>query len=97
MEHLEKLIIDLKESLEREIREVQAGIGRVEIRFDNQANRLDRQGALLQTGSRWTARMNEWAEKVDQALDAKDRQIMDLIERLDKLERRNGHNGHAPV
>ena len=94
MEHLERLIVDLKESLEREIREVRAGISRLETRFDNQANRLDRHAALLQTGSRWSARMNEWAEKVDEALEAKDRQISELSERLEKLERRNGHSGN---
>ena len=43
--------------------------------------------------------MNEWAEKVDEALEAKDRQIMELTERLNKLERRSGHNGngHTPA
>jgi predicted RNase H-like nuclease (RuvC/YqgF family) len=88
------VIVDLKESLEREIREVRAGISRLEIRFDNRANRLDRHAALLQTGSRWSARMNEWAEKVDEALEAKDRQISELSGRLEKLERRNRYNGH---
>jgi predicted nucleic acid-binding Zn-ribbon protein len=91
MEHLERLITDLKESLEREIREVRSGIARLETRFDTQAARLDRQGALLQTGSRWTGRMNDWSEKVDQALETKDREIAELRARLEKLERRNGN------
>ena len=54
MEHLEKLIIDLKDSLEREIhalnRNVETGFTEMKTRFDNQANRLDRHAALLQTG-----------------------------------------------
>src|SRR6266436_877300 len=68
-ESLSHLITNVKESLEREIRsnlEIMVG------RFDSQAARLDRQGGLLLTGSRWTARMNEWPEKVDGLLEAKD-------------------------
>jgi hypothetical protein len=88
MDHLEQLIIDLKESLEREMR---SGFARIETRFDTQAARLDRHAALLQTGSRWTGRMNDWAEKIDQALEAKDREVAELKARLEKLERGNGH------
>jgi hypothetical protein len=33
--------------------------------------------------------MDVWAEKVDAALEAKDRQIADLRERLQRLERRS--------
>lgn len=99
MEHLEKLIIDLKESLEREIQgvgrdlreEMRTGFARIENRFDIQAARLDRHAALLQTGSRWTARMNDWAEKIDQSLETQNREIAELRARLEKLERRNGH------
>jgi hypothetical protein len=58
--------------------------------LDIQATRLERQGALIQTGSRWTARMNDWAEKVDSALEEKDKQIAELAARLAKLEKRNG-------
>ena len=90
MEHLEKLIIDLKESLEREMRQ---GFADLRVRFDNQATRLDRQGGLLQTGNRWIARTNDWTEKVDQALATKDREIAELRMRLEKLEKRNGNSG----
>jgi hypothetical protein len=48
---IERLLVDVKESLERDIlglREL------ITTRFDTQAARLERQGALLQTGSRWT-------------------------------------------
>ena len=68
---------------------MRAGFARIEVRFDNQAARLDRHAALLQTGSRWTGRMNDWAEKVDQAFETKDREIAELRARLEKLERRN--------
>ncbi len=47
--------------------------------FDLQAARLDRQGALLQSGSRWTANMNDRSEKIDQSLEQ-------ITKRIEKLE-----------
>lgn len=88
--HLERLILDMKDSLEREIgglrQEMRDGFAHVNGRFDSQASRLERHAALLQTGSRWTNRMNEWAERVDRALENKDREIAELRSRLEKLE-----------
>jgi hypothetical protein len=54
---LEKLILDLKESLEREIHSFR---DQVISRFDVQANRLERHAMLWQTGRRWSAGMDEW-------------------------------------
>jgi phage shock protein A len=85
--NVERLIVDFKESFEREIHEFRE---EMKTRFDNQAARMERQGAFIQTGSRWTARMNEWSEKVDAALEQKDKQIAALTERVDKLERGKG-------
>jgi hypothetical protein len=89
------LITDVKESLEREIqglgREMREGFAQVTTRFDTQATRLDRHAALWQTGRRWSGRMDDWAEKVDAALETKDREIADLRARLKKLEESNGH------
>jgi hypothetical protein len=89
------LITDVKESLEREIqglaREMREGFAQVNTRFDTQAVRLDRHAALWQTGRRWSGRMDDWAEKVDAALEAKDREIADLRDRLKKLEDSKGH------
>jgi len=89
------LITDVKESLEREIqglaREMREGFAQVNTRFDTQAVRLDRHAALWQTGRRWSGRMDDWAEKVDAALEAKDREIADLRDRLKKLEESKGH------
>jgi hypothetical protein len=79
-----KLLTDLKESLEREIRD---GFAAITTRLDNQGARLDRQGGLIQNGSRWTASMNEWSERIDAALETKDREIAELRQRLDDLER----------
>jgi hypothetical protein len=98
MSNLEQLIIDMKESLEREIigvrdslrQEMRTGFSQINTRFDAQAARLDRHAALLQTGSRWTGRMNDWAEKIDAALEEKNREIAELRARLDRLESRGG-------
>jgi hypothetical protein len=85
MSELERLIVDMKESL---VREIHAFRDEMRTRFDTQAIRLDRQGALIQTGSRWTNRMNKWAEKFDAALEVKDREIAELRERLTRLEQK---------
>jgi hypothetical protein len=82
------LITDVKESLEREIRE---GFAQVTTRFDTQATRLDRHAALWQTGRRWSGRMDDWAEKVDAALETKDREIAELRARIGKLEASKDH------
>lgn len=93
MENLEFLIVDLKESLERELsglrHEVQQGVAQLNSRFDTQAARLERHAGLWQTGARWSSRMDAWAEKVDAALEAKDREIAELRERLVRLERKS--------
>lgn len=62
------LLTDVKESLERQIENLSS-------RFDAQAIRLDRQAAMLQTGSRWTNRMIAWSEKVDVQLDKRIQEI----------------------
>jgi hypothetical protein len=85
IKNLERLIIDYMESMEWEMKDIRASLARLETRFDTQAIRLDRQGALLQAGSRWSTRMNGWAERVDKALD---REISELKIRIEKLERR---------
>ncbi len=93
MEHLEQLIVDLKDSLERELggvrAEIHQGLAQLNTRFDTQAARLERHAGLWQTGARWSRRMDDWAEKVDAALEAKDREIADLRERLQRIERRS--------
>ena len=87
LNNLERLLIDFKESLERDIQSLR---DLITTRFDTQAARLERQGALVQTGSRWTSRMGDWSEKVDAALEQKDKQIAELIRRIEKLESAQG-------
>jgi hypothetical protein len=43
---------------------------------------------LIQTGKGWKARMNEWAERIDLALEEKDKQIAELAARVAKLEKK---------
>lgn len=90
---LDRAAGEMKELMDRKIDRVidlmQLYMERLDTRFENQATRMDRQAALIQTGSRWTGRMNEWPERIDTALGIKDRQIADLAERIRKLEDRN--------
>jgi chromosome segregation ATPase len=88
--NLERLIIDLKESVERDIQGLRESVDSLHTRFDTQAARIERQGALIQTGSRWTSRMGDWSEKVDAALEHKDKQIVELTRRIEKLESAQG-------
>ncbi len=85
-DRLENLLIEVKESLEREMRE---GFQSLAVRLDNQASRLERHASLWQTGRRWSSRMDDWAERVDAALEVKDKQIAELRERIERLEKRN--------
>ncbi|MGA2117554.1 MAG: hypothetical protein ABSH56_22685 [Bryobacteraceae bacterium] len=57
-------------------------------RFDNQSDRLDRQAGLLQTGRVWTVRTDARIDKVESALEEKDRQIDAISERVRRLEER---------
>jgi len=93
VDNLEHLIMDLKESLERQLTglelKVDRGFAEVRDRLDTQSSRLERQGGIVQAGARWTSRMDNWAERVDVALEAKDREIADLRERIARLERKS--------
>jgi hypothetical protein len=72
-ESLEHLVLDLKESLERQIvtseeatrKELHEAVVEFRARYDNQSGRLDRHAALWQTGRRWSAKMDDWAQKME--------------------------------
>src|SRR3974377_1282580 len=87
---LADLITNVKGSLEAEfksgISDVRHDIKDLGVRFDNQAARMERHAALLQTGNRWIGRLHDWSAKVDAALEVKDKQIAELNERVRKLE-----------
>ena len=88
IENLVTLITSVKESLEREIAGVRKEIGAVITRLDNFSARLDRQAGILQAGTRRLAGLDDWAERIDKALEIKDREIAELSERLSRLEKR---------
>lgn len=99
-EELAKLISSVSDSLHREIlgvrdslrQEMHEGFTRVTERFDLMETRLDRHGALLQTGARWSARMSIWSEDIDREQSQSDKKIADLEKRMRDLERKkNGH------
>jgi len=93
--NLEHLVLDLKDSLERQIvtseeatrQGLHEAVVEFRARYDNQSGRLDRHAALWQTGRRWSAKMDDWAQKIDSALAVKDREIGELRDRIQKLER----------
>jgi hypothetical protein len=78
-EAIATLVVQVKESLERQIENLAS-------RFDAQAIRLDRQAAMLQTGARWTNRMIAWSEKVDVQLDKRIQEIGELRSRVERLD-----------
>lgn len=82
----ERLIALIQSSFDR----IDQQFHEVTTRFDTQAARMERHAVLLQTGSRQISKINDWADKVDAALDKKDQQIAELWERLRKLEKGNG-------
>lgn len=83
-------VVRLIEGLSNEISELRAelrnAIERIETMVQIQGGRLERHGALLQTGSRWTARMNRWFENNDRMLAIMDERNERLEQRLRKLE-----------
>ena len=101
---LEQSIIDMKDSLEREMHGMEARLisrfDKIELRFEAQAARLDRLDTTIRAGGRWTSGMIDWASKVDTSLDGFGKQILAIDEeiaeagkRLAKLERdTNGSN-----
>jgi hypothetical protein len=77
--NLEKLMMDTKECLERELHSFR----------DERVSRLDPpagrcQTLLWETGRRWSYGMDTWAAKIESALETKDRQIADLARRIDE-------------
>src|SRR3954454_18191174 len=80
VEHLERLILDLKESLEREFEGIRADLRAALDRQEIASTRLDRHAASIQTGRRFFARQQDWADRTDANLDR-------LAKRLDAVEK----------
>jgi predicted nucleic acid-binding Zn-ribbon protein len=83
--NLERLIVDVKESLETEMK---TGFTSLNTKMDDISIRLDRHAGLLRSGGQRIVRLDDWAEKVDKSLEAKDREIAELRERVIRLEQK---------
>jgi chromosome segregation ATPase len=90
--NLERLIVDVKESLETEMgslqTEMKAGFSSLNTKLDDNSIRLDRHAGLLRSGGQRIVKLDDWAEKVDKSLETKDREIAELRERVLRLERK---------
>ena len=84
-DNLERLMVDIKESLETEMH---SGFASLNTKLDDISTRSDRQAGLLRSGGQRIARLDDWAEKVDKSLEAKDRDIAELRDRVIRLEQR---------
>jgi predicted nucleic acid-binding Zn-ribbon protein len=91
-DNLERLMLDIKESLETEMggldTQMQGGFASLNTKLDDMSTRLDRQAGLLRAGGQRIVRLDDWAEKVDKSLEAKDREIAELRDRVIRLEQR---------
>ena len=71
-EQLAQLIRGMSDRLHRELESIGREMHEGFKHFDATQTRLDRHGALLQTGARWSARMTQWSEDVDQRREQQD-------------------------
>jgi hypothetical protein len=81
-----RLLMEIKESLEREMGELHREVKRLGERFDAVGARLDRQGGLIRAGQTNIVRLNDWSEKIGQMLAARYKRLDELDARLRKLE-----------
>lgn len=93
MNNIEQLLVDMRESLEREMRQgfadVNARLDEVNARLDTQSTRLERMAGAVNVGTRWISRMDGWADKIDVAMEARDREIAELRQRIERLEKKS--------
>jgi hypothetical protein len=75
------LIVNVKESLEREIGEVKESLGREISGLGERIDRMDVRLGKIAAGSGYVTRLVEWSEK-------QDRFQLDILERVQKLETR---------
>lgn len=82
-DNIERLLNDLKESFEREIRDLKE---HVDDGFDRIESRLDRQSGWLRSGQTNLVRLNTWSEDIDQLVTSRDKRLDKLEARIRKLE-----------
>ena len=80
---LAALIENVKESLERQIAEE---LGPMKAALERIETRLDRQGGIIQGGTRQVARLIHWSEEIDRIIAERDQRMDQFERRLSKLE-----------
>lgn len=90
MEFFQTLFDSLKREMHQEFDRVWQEFSDVKARLDRMEARQDRQGGLLQGGSRAMTRVIEWSERADGLSAERDRRLEALEDRVRKLE-----NGRA--
>ena len=78
--NLAKLITDISDSLQKELRELHSHRSRMDAR-------LSLHGGELQAGARWMSRVTNWMEATDDNMARRDERIADLEARVRKLEK----------
>jgi len=86
MDFFQGLFDSLKREMHQEFERVSHEFADVKARLDRMEARQDRQGGLLQGGSRAMTRVIEWTERADNLWAERDRRLDALEERLRKLE-----------
>jgi hypothetical protein len=76
------LSTEMQAGFEKTHRELAA----VRDRLDHIEARLDKQGGLLQSGSRWVNRLNQWSERMDHPALKHTESLRDHESRIDRLE-----------
>jgi uncharacterized protein (DUF2237 family) len=74
------------EEMRAEFTRVHAEFTSVKGRLDLIEARMDRHGGLLQSGSRWVNRLNQWSEKMDHMMAAREQVQRDHESRIERLE-----------
>ena len=88
---LERVDAKIDGAVQLLINEMSNRFGEVGQRLERIELRLDRQAGLMQTGSRWIVRQNDWSERSDVAQQEMQKQIHDIQDRLRRLEEGNGN------
>ena len=86
LRQMAELIGGLSSEIQDMRREFHGDLQGVKARLDLIEARLDKQGGLLQSGSRWVNRLTQWSEKTDRFMMRQDETLRDHGSRIDRLE-----------
>lgn len=89
------LVVSVKDSLERqfrstldeELKPIKADITTMKQALERIEARLDRQGGIIQGGTRQVARLITWSEEIDRLLAKRDERMNEFERRISNLEK----------